>query len=129
MEFHHQGVVTDDAIALSNRLTEVLGVRECHVEQFAGMEVRFMAFEDGYFELLEPLGDSPLTGYLEDHGPGIHHVAFSTSDIEGRLERASEVGVELLDEEPRDGAWGHEIAFLHPRDLGGILVEYVAAEH
>ena len=128
MQFHHQGVVTDDARTMADRLTEVLGVREVHVEEFAGMEIRFLAFEDGYFELLEPLGESPISQYLEDRGPGIHHVAFETTDIAGRLEHAANVGVELLDEEPRAGAWGHDVAFLHPRDMGGILVEYVARE-
>jgi methylmalonyl-CoA/ethylmalonyl-CoA epimerase len=53
-------------------------------------------------------------------------VALRTDDIEAALERASETGVELVDGEPRPGAWGHEVAFLHPKSTGGVLVEYVS---
>lgn len=127
MRFHHIGVATEDAATLSERFNTVLGVRERHAEVFAGMEIRFVDFGDGYLELLEPLGASPVAEHLADHGPGIHHVAFETPDIEGRLERAADTGVALLDETPRSGAWGLDIAFLDPSDTGGVLIEYVAS--
>ena len=87
----------------------------------------FLELENGYFELLEPLSDEEvITPYLEREGPGTHHVAVRVEDIEATLAKAREAGVELIDEEPRPGAWGHEIAFVHPRSAGGVLLEYVA---
>jgi methylmalonyl-CoA/ethylmalonyl-CoA epimerase len=85
----------------------------------------FMSLENGYFELLEPTADGTIAAYLENHGPGLHHVALETEDIDAALETAEDVGVERIDEEPRDGAWGHDVAFLHPDSTGGVLVEFV----
>ncbi|PYZ02664.1 methylmalonyl-CoA epimerase [Halogeometricum sp. wsp3] len=82
---------------------------------------------NGYFELLEPLpdADGAIPRYLDSNGPGIHHVALETDDIDGALETARG-GLELIDHEPRPGAWGHDVAFLHPKSTGGVLVEFVS---
>jgi methylmalonyl-CoA/ethylmalonyl-CoA epimerase len=92
------------------------------------MAVRFLEFENGYVELLEPQDEGAIASYLDEHGPGIHHLAVATSDIERSLALAREHGVELVDSEPRPGAWGHEVAFLHPRSTGGVLLEFVETE-
>jgi len=122
----HAGIATDDLGGLVDLYGDLLGCPVAHEEQFGGMQVAFLAFENGYFELLEPAGDDgTVARYLADHGPGIHHLAVATPDIDRALDRAREAGVELIDEEPRPGAWGHDVAFLHPRDTGGVLLEFV----
>lgn len=89
-----------------------------------GVNVAFV----GPVELLEPRGpDTPVGRFLERRGPGLHHLAFRTADIRGQLERLREEGLELVDEEPRPGARGHLVAFLHPRSTAGVLMELVAS--
>ena len=93
-------------------------------EDVPGQDVR-VAFVGG-LELIEPLRpDSPVGRFLERRGPGLHHVAYRTSDIRSELRRLRDEGRELVDAEPRTGARGHRIAFLHPRSTGGVLVEIV----
>ncbi|WP_348608684.1 methylmalonyl-CoA epimerase [Halobaculum rarum] len=126
MHVDHAGTATDDAAALAALYTDLLDCEIAHEEEFDGMAVVFLELGDSYLELLEPLDDEgAIAGYLDRNGPGIHHLAFATDDIAGALDRARDLGVELIDEEPRPGAWGHEVAFCHPRDTGGILVEFV----
>ena len=127
MHVDHVGVATEDAESLADLYTELLDAPVAHEEVFDGLRVVFLDLGgDGYVELLEPVDEGTTIGrYLENNGGGIHHVAFATDDIEGALETARDAGVKLIDEEPRDGAWGHDVAFLHPRDTGGALVEFV----
>ncbi|MFC4549085.1 MULTISPECIES: methylmalonyl-CoA epimerase [Halorussus] len=125
MQFDHAGIATDDADGLAERFAALFDAPVAHEEEFDGLRVVFLDLGNGYFELLEPLGDGTVSRYLENNGPGIHHVALETDDIEAALERARDHGVELVDEEPRPGAWGHDVAFLHPKSTGGILVEFV----
>lgn len=125
MDFDHAGVATQDADGLAALYTDLLDCDRVHDERFDGMEIVFLDVGGGYLELLEPHEDGPIGSYLEDNGPGIHHVALETDDIEAALDRARAHDVALIDEEPRPGAWGHDVAFLHPGDTGGILVEYV----
>jgi len=87
-----------------------------------GVHVAFL----GSLELLEPTAaDTPIGRFLERRGPGMHHVAYRTTDITAELARLREAGFELIDQEPRAGAGGHRVAFLHPRSTGGVLVELV----
>ena len=125
MHFDHAGIATDDATELASLFSELFEIDIVHEEEFDGMKVIFLETGEGYFELLEPLEDGTIARYVENNGPGIHHLALATDDIEGALERAREMGIELVDEEPRPGAWGHTVAFLHPKSTGGILVEFV----
>jgi methylmalonyl-CoA/ethylmalonyl-CoA epimerase len=83
----------------------------------------------GPVELVEPLGPDTAVGrFLAKRGPGLHHIAYHTHDILADLEHLSSQGVELIDARPRRGARGHQVAFLHPRSTGGILVELVQRE-
>ena len=126
MHFDHAGIATDDADRMAAQYESLLGTPVAHVEEFDGMSVVFLELGDSYFELLEPLDDEgAIASYLDGNGPGIHHLALATDDIEAALATAREEGVELIDEEPREGAWGHEVAFLHPKSTGGVLLEYV----
>jgi methylmalonyl-CoA/ethylmalonyl-CoA epimerase len=128
LSFHHLGVATDDGAGLAATLGDLLDAPVAHEERFDGMTVRFLALDGGYFELLEPRADGTIARYLDRQGPGIHHVALGTDDVAAALDRARDLGLDLVDEEPRLGAWGHEVAFLHPGSTGGILVEFVAAD-
>jgi methylmalonyl-CoA epimerase len=125
MQTDHIGVATRDADELEARYTELLRGEVAHQESLDGMSVVFIDLGSGYLELLEPHSEGPIDRYLESNGPGIHHVAFQTADIDAAMTRAEEMGVNLVDETPRDGAWGHEIAFLHPDSTGGVLIEFV----
>ena len=125
MHFDHAGIATDDATALADLFTDLFDLEVAHEEEFDGMRVVFLDCGNGYFELLEPLEDGTIARYLESNGPGIHHLALATDDVDAALERARELGIDLVDEEGRPGAWGHTVAFLHPKSTGGILVEFV----
>jgi methylmalonyl-CoA/ethylmalonyl-CoA epimerase len=81
-----------------------------------------------YVQLLEPLGpDTPVGRFLARRGEGIHHVGYGVTDIAAALESIGATGVRLLDARPRHGSLGASIAFLHPRDVGGVLTELVQA--
>ncbi|MFC7200073.1 methylmalonyl-CoA epimerase [Halospeciosus flavus] len=126
MHFDHVGVATDDAAVLADLYGDLFDAPVAHEEVFDGLRVTFLQVGESYFELLEPVSDEgTIANYLDREGPGIHHVALATDDVGAALDTARDHGVELIDEEPREGAWGHDVAFLHPRDTGGVLVEFV----
>lgn len=126
MRFDHVGVATRDATDLADLFDGLLDAPIVHEEAFDGMNVVFLELGDGeYFELLEPTDEGPIADYLDREGSGLHHVALATDDIRGALGRARGLGVDLVDEEPRPGAWGHKVAFCHPKSTGGVLVEFV----
>ncbi|PSP81338.1 methylmalonyl-CoA epimerase [Halobacteriales archaeon QS_4_69_225] len=125
MRFDHAGVATENAESLAFRYEDIFGCEIAHEERFGDLKVIFLGLENGYFELLEPREEGTIAEYLENHGPGLHHVALATDDIAAALDDAVDAGVDLVDEEPRPGAWGHEVAFLHPESTGGVLVEFV----
>lgn len=111
----------EEAIRLYERMT---GARSSPVEEIPAQGVR-VAFVGGV-ELLEPLSpESTVAHFLERNGPGLHHIAYRTEDIRSELARLSEAGFQLIDAEPRLGAGGHLVAFLHPRSTGKVLVELV----
>jgi methylmalonyl-CoA/ethylmalonyl-CoA epimerase len=89
-----------------------------------GVEVRFIGSGLARVELLAPTRpDSAVAKFLERHGPGLHHICYRVQDIRIALAQHASEGFELIDHEPRRGAGGHLIAFLHPRGAGGVLVE------
>jgi len=126
LQFDHAGIATEDATDLADLYVDLLGCSVAHEETFDGMDVVFLRVGGSYFELLEPAeSEGAIARYLDQNGPGIHHLALATEDIAGALSRARECGVELIDEEPRPGAWGHDVAFMHPKSTGGVLLEFV----
>ncbi|WP_439025718.1 methylmalonyl-CoA epimerase [Haloarchaeobius sp. DT45] len=126
MHFDHAGIATEDAASMAELYADLFGFEVAHEEEFDGMRVVFLDAGDGYFELLEPLADEgTIARYLNNRGSGIHHLAVATDDIEAAIETARDHGVRLIDEEPRTGAWGHDVAFMHPKDTGGVLLEFV----
>ena len=125
MRFDHAGIATDDAAGLADRFATLFDTPVVHEESFDGMRVVFLDCGESYFELLEPEGEGTIARYLDRNGPGIHHLALATDDVRGALDRVVDHGVETIDDDPRPGAWGHEVAFLHPKSTGGVLVELV----
>jgi methylmalonyl-CoA/ethylmalonyl-CoA epimerase len=128
----HIGVAVEDldqAIAL---YSEKFEMREQHretVEQF-GVEAVLLEIGDGHVELLSPLSAESAVGkFLERSGPGLHHVAYATEDIESSLELIRSAGLRLIDEEPRTGIRNSRVAFLHPKSTGGVLTELVEPAH
>jgi len=91
-----------------------------------GVEAVLLDVGDGHVELLAPLGpDTPVGKFMAKNGPGMHHVAYAVDDIDATLERLAEVGIKLIDREPRIGIRESRVAFLHPRSTGGVLTEIV----
>jgi methylmalonyl-CoA/ethylmalonyl-CoA epimerase len=79
-----------------------------------------------YVQLLEPLHlDSPVAKFLAKRGEGIHHIGYAVADITAAMNKIGATGVQLIDKLPRHGSMGSSIAFLHPRDVGGVLTELV----
>jgi len=86
-----------------------------------------MRVGDSRVELLAALGpDTPVGRFLAQRGPGMHHVAFEVDDVGAELGRLAAGGAELVDERPRRGLFGLEVAFLHPDATGGVLAELVS---
>lgn len=111
----------EEAAPVYERLT---GERCSPIEVIDGQGVA-VAFV-GSVELLEPRDpDGTVARFLERNGPGLHHVAWRTPDIRAELARLTGEGFELVDAEPRPGAGGHLVAFLHPRSTGKVLTELV----
>lgn len=126
MELHHAGIATEDADALAETYATLLDVSIAHEEDLEQLRAVFLGTDLGYLELLEPVEpEGPIASFLSDAGPGIHHLAFATDDVAEAISHAREIGIEPIDDEPRPGAWGHEVAFLHPSDTGGVLLEFV----
>jgi methylmalonyl-CoA/ethylmalonyl-CoA epimerase len=100
------------------------GMREIVADQ--GVEVQILPAGEAHLELIQPIrDDSPVVSFLEKRGEGLHHIALKVNDINGVLNRLKARGIRLIDEEPRIGAGGHRIAFVHPRSTGGVLIELV----
>ncbi len=124
----HIGVAVTDldaALALYERdYAMTLVHRETVTEQ--GVEAILLDVGENHVELLAPLGeDTPVGKFLAKNGPGLHHVAYQTADIESELARLSGAGVRLIDETPRTGIRDSRVAFLHPKSSGGVLTEIV----
>jgi len=90
------------------------------------VRVAMLPIGESRIELLEPTtSDSPISKFLAKRGPGIHHVAIQVENIRESLRKMKEEGARLIDEEPRTGAGGCLVAFVHPSSTGGVLVELV----
>jgi methylmalonyl-CoA epimerase len=117
----------EEAVSLySERLGMPVQHRETVEEQ--GVQAVLLGVGDSHVELLSPLGPETAVGrFLERNGPGMHHVAYGTDDIESALQDARAAGLALIDEQPRTGIRGSRVAFVHPKSTGGVLTELVQA--
>ncbi|MED3624397.1 methylmalonyl-CoA epimerase [Neobacillus thermocopriae] len=106
--------------------TEVLQLPLIGIEEVESQKVKvaFIKAGETKLELLEPTSaDSPIAKFIEKRGEGIHHLALGVESIEERIREMSEKGIRMIDEHPRPGAGGAEIAFMHPKAASGVLVE------
>ena len=124
----HIGVAVEDLDAALKLYDADLDLALVHREtvEAQGVEAVLLDVGEGHVELLKPLGpDTPLGRFLAKNGPGLHHVAYQTPDIEAELDRLRAAGLRLIDEQPRTGIRNSRVAFVHPRSTGGVLTEIV----
>lgn len=122
----HLGIAVRDLNASEQLFSTLLGVAPGERETVAseGVEVSFFQVGESRFELLQPTTpESPIAGFLEKRGEGIHHVCLRVADIDAEVARLTAAGFRFVGEAPRPGAGGHRVAFIHPKSAGGILIE------
>lgn len=122
---HHVGVAVR-SVDEAAKAYEALGLTVEKVETVETEQVRvaFIPVGETHIELLEPTGPgSPVARFLEKRGEGVHHLCFAVDDVGQAMADARAAGLSLLDETPRTGAGGARVCFIHPRSMGGVLVE------
>lgn len=128
MKIDHIGIATrglDEAAAF---WLNALGLSAIETEEVADQKVRvaMLPIGESRIELLEATSaDSPISKFIEKRGPGIHHLAVNVDNIHTALAQLKENGARLIDTEPRRGAGGCLVAFVHPSSMGGVLLELV----
>ena len=124
----HVGVATADLEAEVGRYRRVFGLEPAHRERVESQGVEEVMFDVGgsSIQLLGALGpETPVGRFLRTRGPSVHHLAYRVEDVAVALDELRAQGVRLVDDEPRPGSRGTRIAFVHPKDMGGVLVELV----
>ncbi len=128
MKIDHIGIATRGIDETARFWREVLNLEITETEEVAAQKVRvaMLAIGESRIELLEATSDdSPISKFLDKRGPGIHHIAVRVDDIRGALATLKRNRARLIDEEPRVGARGCLVAFVHPSSTGGVLLELV----
>lgn len=123
----HIGIAVNSIADAIPFYEKVLGLKCYNIEEVADQKVKTAFFMIGQtkIELLESTDpEGPIGKFLEKRGEGIHHIAFAVENIEERLREAEAAGIRLIDTEPRRGAEGLSIAFLHPKSTLGVLTEF-----
>ena len=126
---HHLGIAVADLDAAILVYADLFGATVEHREivEDQGVEAASLWVGASRIELLQPLGpDTPVGKFLAKRGPGMHHVAFEVEDLPAELERLKAHDVLLIDEQPRRGMFGLQVAFIHPEATGGVLAEFVS---
>lgn len=125
---HHTAIAVVDLDLTLDEYARKYNVRPSSVETIEDQGVReaMIALGGSHIQLLEPLNaDTSVGRFLNRHGEGLHHIAFSVTDIDAAMSHLRDQGVRLVDDEPRIGGGGHRIVFVHPRDQNGTLIELV----
>ena len=128
---HHLGVAVDDLDAALATYERLFGAEVEHRATVEAQGVRAVSLRigEGRVELLEPLdADTPVGRFLAKRGPGMHHVAFEVSDLPATLAELAGAGADLVDDSPREGLFGLQVAFIHPDSVHGVLAEVVSGE-
>lgn len=126
---HHLGVAVVDLDEALRTYERLFGAEVEHRATVGDQGVRAASLRvgEGRVELLEPLGeDTPVGRFLAKRGPGMHHVAYEVGDLRATLAELAEAGADLIDESPRAGLFGLEVAFVHPDSVHGVLSEVVS---
>jgi len=126
LRINHLGIAAPTLDEAAGRMIKLFGMDADHVEEVPEQRVRTAFFPVGpstleYLESTDPEG--PVGKFLEKKGPGIHHVAFEVDDVDAAVQELLAKGVRMIDQTPRDGAHGCRIAFIHPAETGGVLME------
>ncbi|HEY5651670.1 MAG TPA: methylmalonyl-CoA epimerase [Acidimicrobiia bacterium] len=120
----HIGIAVADLDEAAAFYRDVLGLTTSLSETADGANIVSVRLGDVDVEFLTPATpDGPIARFLTRRGPGIHHICYRVPDLDQALASARMHGYRLIDEQPRTGAGGHRIAFLHPKGTGGILIE------
>lgn len=122
----HIGIAVRSIKKTSELFSKVLGLKVAGEEivEEQKVKVAFLPLGDSELELLESTSpEGPIARFIEKKGEGIQHIAFRVDNIKKAVEKLKKEGVRLIDEKPRYGAGGAKIAFLHPKDTNGILIE------
>lgn len=122
----HIGIAVSNLAGSMGFYEKVFGLKCYNIEEVAEQKVRTAFFMVGQtkIELLESTDpEGPIAKFIEKRGEGIHHIAFAVNNIDDQLRHAEKEGVKLIDFNPRKGAEGLDIAFLHPKSTGGVLIE------
>jgi len=129
LNVHHLGIAVADVDAAALVYSDLFGATLEHRDRLEdqGVLAASLLVGPSRIELLEPLGPhTPVGRFLAKRGPGMHHVAFEVADVAAELARLRARDVQLIDEEPRRGLFGLQVAFVHPEATGGVLAEFVA---
>jgi methylmalonyl-CoA/ethylmalonyl-CoA epimerase len=127
-QIDHVGIAVTDLDEAVEQYRRTFGLEPAHREQMAdqGVEEVLFALGESFVQLLGALApDTPVGRFLDERGPGVHHLGYRVANLTDALERLRAEGVTLIDETPRAGSRGTTIAFVHPRNMGGVLVELV----
>ena len=122
----HVGIAVSDLGKAVDRYRRTFGIEPVHRERMddQGVEEVLFAVGESFVQLIGALGpDTPVGRFLGKRGPGLHHVGYGVANVAEALEHLRAEGVTLIDETPRPGSRGTTIAFVHPKDMGGVLVE------
>jgi methylmalonyl-CoA/ethylmalonyl-CoA epimerase len=122
----HIGIAVKNIDQAGKFYTDVLGLKIQDIETVADQKVSvaFIPITDSEVELLESTEvDGPVAKYIESRGEGIQHIAYRVENLAEALEECKAKGIRLIDQEPRKGAGGAKIAFIHPKETNGVLVE------
>jgi methylmalonyl-CoA/ethylmalonyl-CoA epimerase len=122
----HIGIAVSNLKKSIDLYEKILGVKCYNIEEVVDQKVRTAFFLIGQtkielFESTDPSGS--IAKFIEKKGEGIHHIAFAVNDIEKQLNYMGNLGIQLIDSIPRRGAENMNIAFLHPKSTGGVLIE------
>jgi methylmalonyl-CoA/ethylmalonyl-CoA epimerase len=132
LRIHHVGMAVDDldqAVGTYERLFGATVEHRATVED-QGVEAASLRLGEGRVELMESLGEeTPVGRFIAKRGPGMHHIAYEVADLPAALRHFADGGAELIDEAPRPGLFGLQVAFVHPDAVHGVLSELVADGH
>ena len=125
MKIDHIAIAVNDVEASAKVYQKALGIDEIEFETVdsEGVKVAIIPMENGRIELMQPTkDDSPIKKFLDKKGPGLHHMALETDNIDGEVERMEGCGVQFLGK-VRPGSAGTKVTFIHPKSLEGVLAE------
>jgi methylmalonyl-CoA epimerase len=127
-EVDHVAIAVRDLDAAVAWYADAFGAKAVHREVVSqdGVEEALLAVADSYIQLLTPTrDDSPVARFLETRGEGVHHVGYRVADCAAALAQAVDAGARAIDPQPRPGSRGTTVAFLHPKNAFGTLIELV----